>query len=253
MGKHKVSILVGIVILIAAGVAVYYFYLRAPEETKQVTSKSPGEEAAAGEPTGPEVEPIDVELNKSDDLVRKLVEKLSSNPGLSRWLATDNLIRRFVSMVVVMSNGGSPRRDINFVDFKGDFKVKEAEGEIFLDPASYQRYDRIAGIFASLDTDGSVKLYRQLRLPVRQAYRDLGYPEGDFNAALKKAILELLQTPVVEDRIYLQKSVLTYKFADPELERLSRAQKHLLRMGPDNERAIQAKLREIAQKLGFLD
>lgn len=38
---------------------------------------------------------------------------------------------------------------------------------------------------------------------------------------------------------------------DPDLENLSLAQKHLLRMGQDNVRTIQAKLREMAQTLGF--
>jgi hypothetical protein len=38
---------------------------------------------------------------------------------------------------------------------------------------------------------------------------------------------------------------------DPDLENLTAAQKHLLRMGPENIRVIQAKLREIAQALGF--
>ena len=96
-------------------------------------------------------------------------------------------------------------------------------------------------------------LYKQLRLPIQQAYRELGYPEEDFNATFKKAIMSLLETPVVEDRIFLDKDVLTYTMKNPELEDLTPAQKHLLRMGPDNIRAIQAKLQDIAYRLGFLN
>ena len=90
------------------------------------------------------------------------------------------------------------------------------------------------------------------RLPIQQAYQELGYPEGDFNSALKKAILSLLDTPELEDRIYIEKRVL-YVMEDPALENLAPAQKQLLRMGPDNRKAVQAKLRELAQALGFLD
>ena len=43
----------------------------------------------------------------------------------------------------------------------------------------------------------------------------------------------------------------TYLMVDPLLEELSPAQKHLLRMGPENLQLIQAKLREIALALGF--
>jgi hypothetical protein len=252
MGKKK-SIILAALVLIAAGAAVYYFFLTPPstEEAVGVTpQKSPGTEDFTVEE---EIEPIEVDLDKSDDLVRKLVEELSSNPGLARWLVSENLIRTFVSIVDVIANGGSPRRLIDSIQIEGDFQVSQTEGRLFINPRSYRRYDRIADIIASLDTDGCVKLYKQLRLPIRQAYRELGYPEGDFNVTLKRAIQALLETPIVEDRIYLGKDVITYTIADPKLERLSPAQKHLLRMGPDNMRAIQAKLQEIAQAMGFLN
>jgi hypothetical protein len=42
-----------------------------------------------------------------------------------------------------------------------------------------------------------------------------------------------------------------YVYTAPELEGLSRAQKHLLRMGPGNVRVIQAKLRELRTALGL--
>jgi hypothetical protein len=40
-----------------------------------------------------------------------------------------------------------------------------------------------------------------------------------------------------------------YRFADPELESLAAGQKILLRMGPDNERRLKAKLRELRGQL----
>ena len=68
---------------------------------------------------------------------------------------------------------------------------------------------------------------------------------------MKKAISQVLETPVVYDRIYLERDVLTYVMVNPELENLSAAQKHLLRMGPDNIQTIQSKLREISLYLGY--
>ncbi len=251
MGKHITLIVVIVVALIAAG-AVYYFYFRPePEESTPVATEEPT--AAEGQPWGEDVEPIEVELNKSDELVRGLIVELSSRPEVARWLLTDNLIRRFVAAVDLIASGGSPKTPIDFIELTGDFRAGKAEGQEFIDPKSYQRYQRITDIFVSLDTKGFVTLYKQLRLPIQQAYRDLGYPEGDFNATLKKAIMSLLETPVVEDRIYLNRDVLTYKMEDPELEQLTPAQKHLLRMGPDNMRAVQAKLRDIAKTLGYLN
>jgi hypothetical protein len=47
----------------------------------------------------------------------------------------------------------------------------------------------------------------------------------------------------------VQPSVL-YKYADPKLESLSSGQKLLIRMGPENETAVKAKLRELRAALG---
>jgi len=88
---------------------------------------------------------------------------------------------------------------------------------------------------------------------IEEAYKDLGYPDTEFGNTLKKAVMELLKVPVVEENIKLQKKVVTYMLANPEFENLSAAQKHLLRMGPDNMRLIQGKLRTMALSLGFLE
>ncbi len=252
MSKNKTMILAALVVLVAAVAAVYYF-LFMPTSEEPVSELMP-QEISIDKDLQPEeeIEPIDVELDRSDDLVRKLVDELSSHPGIARWLMSENLIRTFVSTVDVIANGDSPRRLIDFIEPDGIFQVSRTGGRIFIDPRSYRRYNRITDIFTSLDTEGSVKLYKQLRIPIQQAYKELGYPEGDFNETLKKAILALLETPVVEDRIFLDEEVITYTMVDPELEQLSPAQKHLFRMGPENIRKIQTKLREIAQALGFL-
>jgi hypothetical protein len=42
-----------------------------------------------------------------------------------------------------------------------------------------------------------------------------------------------------------------YAYADLRLEALSGAEKHLLRMGPENMRKVQTKLSEIASALGL--
>ena len=69
--------------------------------------------------------------------------------------------------------------------------------------------------------------------------------------ALLEAIDTLLRTPVVEGQIELVPKVSSYEFADPKLEQLSDAEKHFLRLGPDNLRKIQAKARAIALEIGL--
>jgi hypothetical protein len=253
MAKQKIFVIAVIAVLIAAAGALYYFYLKPapPEEIPVSAVEEP--ETAEGIQEDDVVPPIQVDLNESDDLVRKLVKELSSNPGLARWLVSDHLIRRFVSAVDLIAGGESPRNPADFIALKGNFQVSGEDGKVFINPKSYSRYDALADIFLSLDTEGFVTLYKQLRLPIHQAYRELGYPSEDFNNTFKKAINELLKTPVIEDRIYLDRDVLTYTMTDSDLENLTPAQKHLLRMGPENVRKIQAKLREIGESLGYIN
>jgi hypothetical protein len=251
MGRHKTTLAVVVVVLIAA--AIYYFFFM-PSQPGEISESMPAQEPSIAAPdleTEEIIEPLDVDLNMSDALVRKLAEELSQHPMFSRWLVTNHLIRRFVAAVDLIALGDSPRRPMDFIEIDEPFIAREEEGQVFIDPNSYQRYDRIAGVISSLDAQGCVKLYKQLRLPIRQAYREMGYPDENFDSTLEKAISNILETPVVENRIYIEKDVTTYLMMNPDLENLNSAQKHLLRMGPDNMRVIQSKLREIALLMGF--
>ena len=87
---------------------------------------------------------------------------------------------------------------------------------------------------------------------MNEADRNFG-GTGNFDAELERAIVELLKVPVVEGDVPLRMAGIGYAFADPRLEALSPPQKQLLRMGPENVRAIQGKLREIAAALGIPD
>jgi hypothetical protein len=101
-----------------------------------------------------------------------------------------------------------------------------------------------------LDASKAVGLFKEFNPLFQEAYRELGYPQGDFQAALIQAMKELLAVPVVEGGIQVKEAVVSYWVVDDTLEDLSEAQKHLLRMGPQNTRKIQKKLREMILLLG---
>jgi hypothetical protein len=126
-------------------------------------------------------------------------------------------------------------------------------GQTFLDPAGYDRYNIVADVFDSVSTAGCARLYAGLRPLFQAAYRELGYPKEDFHQTLQKAIVEILKVPVVDEPIALEKKISSYAIIDSKLEDLSSAQKHVLRMGPENLQLIQVKLREIGLALGFAD
>ena len=75
--------------------------------------------------------------------------------------------------------------------------------------------------------------------------------EASFDRTLERAIVSLLATPIPDGPVDVTPRGIVYGYADPDIESVTAAQKHLLRMGPRNARAIQQKLREIALELGM--
>jgi hypothetical protein len=254
--KGLLSRILVIVLILAAAGALYYFliYKKADKgkrgveaPTAAVQEKEPPIPAASDASRPP------VGLDQSDDFVRQLAKEISSHPRIAQWLQSKDLIRRFVAAVDNIANGLSPKAHIDFFAPPGSFVVIKKGNSYVADPNGYTRYDTVADVFVSLDVKQCVSLFRALKPLCQEAYRDLGYPDQDFEQTFLRAIVELLETPVVEGDIVLEKAVLNYVMVDPELENLSDAQKHLLRMGPENVGAIQAKMREFAVGLGFAE
>ncbi len=247
-----IAIIVVAVIVVALGIYFLFFHGKGKEApaVQEVTEKpiQAAEEAGAGVRAP---EPIKVALDESDSPVRDLAKGLSSNPDFALWLMSKDLIRKFTAAVDNIAQGQSPRAQVDFFSPKGKFRVIKKKGLIYLDAEDYIRYNPVADAFASLDTKSCVRLYRQLRIPIQEAYAELGYPDQDFNETLTEAIVELLKVPAVQGDIRLEEKVVSYALADPKLENLSEAQKHLLRMGPENVQKIQDKLREFASELGI--
>jgi Protein of unknown function (DUF3014) len=183
------------------------------------------------------------DLADSDRFVRPLVEQLSEHPELARWLTPDRLVERFVTTVVNVADGGSPRSQLSALDPGQAFTAAERGGELYVAGDSYHRFDTFVEVFTSLDTAAGVRLYRELEPLFDEAYGELGYPSGDFDAALAKAIDHILATPIPSGDVEVERRAGAYTFVDPALEHLSLAQKQFLRMGPSNMRQVHAKLR----------
>lgn len=236
-------------VLVALGVGAYFVIQRFRGPGPPAAPNPP---AAAVEETAPPPAVPDgplPALDASDTLVRELVRALSANPDLAAWLATEGLIRRVTVVVDNVAEGVSPAKHLAVAAPAEAFAVEGGEGDAVIAAASYRRYDRIAAAADGLDAAGVARLYRRLEPLFDQAYADLGYPGRRFRDTLAKAIRSLLAVPVPPARAAVEPGVRSYLYRDPRLEGLTAAQKQLLRMGPDNVRRIQARLREIAAAL----
>jgi hypothetical protein len=249
--RRSLWIAVAIVLLLIGGGIAYFSFFRlrpAPPGAQTRTEQAVAPPAARGPAEPGENIPLPP-LDESDILVRELVAGLSSHPTVAAWLTTDHLIRNFTVVVTNISHGQTPAVHLRKVRPAGGFQTRETAGRLFIDPRSFQRYDAHANAVEAIDARGAAKLYATLKPRIDDAYRDLG-DAGDFDMVLERAIVHLLQTPVVEGAQIETTSVM-YTYVNPSIESLSRAQRQLLRMGPRNQRIVQAKLREIAQHLGI--
>ena len=242
---------------VTAGV-LYWIGSRQSEEAPPpavVESPAPPEPGAAPEPR--ELEEVAAEplilpfLDQSDTLLRELAAALSAHPDLAAWLVTDELIRTFTVAVENIADGQNPSPRLSALAPESGFRTAGREADLRIDQESYDRYNRLGDLGASLDADGAVRLYVAFTPLIAEAYRELGHPEGGFDETLERAIRRLLDTPVVEREVLLIARLVYYEFADPMLEALSPVQKQFLGTGPRNVRLVQAKLRELAAALGI--
>jgi Protein of unknown function (DUF3014) len=243
--------IVGAAAVLVLAFGAGYFYLRRPP-----TQPAP---AAAAAPQQPKADPSAEAgeqialppLDETDSIVRELVGRLSSHPAVAAWLTTDGLILNFANVTLRISNGEGPVQELKALGPVPPFRPRTTRDDLFVDPASYRRYDRFAEAVGALDSRGVARLYATVKPRVMDAYRRLGQQSGDFDSVLERAIIELLKVPVVQGEIELAPSGIVYGYEDPRLEGLSTAQKHLLRMGPKNVQIVQSKLREIADYLAI--
>jgi Protein of unknown function (DUF3014) len=190
-------------------------------------------------------------LDQSDSFVRGLLAALSADPHLSSWLSVDDLVRRFVAMVVNIAQGENPAPHLRFLAPDGRLRVVARGRHLAIDPASYNRFDAFAGVVSSIDAATAAQIYRRLGPLLDAAARELGQPAGEIDVLVSRAAASLLAAPVLQGDVLLVSDIPLYRFADKKLETLAPAQKQLIRMGPRNQRLIQEKLKELTTALAL--
>jgi len=229
------------------GLTAAYVFLRRP------ASETPAPANVTKPPPAPAVQEQTTlpPLDETDPVVRELVRKLSSNPVVAAWLTTDSLILNLVAVTSRIANGVTPVAELKSVGPVPRFVTRTVRGSTYIDRSSYRRYDRYAQAISALDARGVAELYKTLNPRIKEGYSRLTSGDDSFDPVLERAIVELLRVPVVDGEVELYPHGTVWAFADPQLQDMSAAQKQLLRMGPQNVRTVQSKLREIAMSLGI--
>ena len=246
--------LIGVIaVAILAGFASFFLFggEEPAEEPEPVVEAPPPPPPAPPPVEEPEEEIVLPLLDESDSLVRNLVAALTSHPAFAAWLIPNNLIRTFVLVVENVADGNNPAQHLTPMRPTQRFQTRGEVPQLAIDPANYDRYNTHAEIVASINPVGAAELYRRISPLVTEAYAELGHPDGGFDETLRRALLNLLETPVLERDVTLVPRAVFFEYDDDSLEDLRPVQKQFLGMGPRNVRAVHASLLGIARELGI--
>lgn len=188
-------------------------------------------------------------LVNSDEFVFNALKSLIKNHSLIKLFYAERIIRDIVVTTVNLTEQHVPVKDMPFKPPTGDFGTYNLGNQLIINPDNKLRYINYVKIAESVDTKQLVDLYIQLYPLLQQQYKELGYPNKNFNDQLIETIDDLLDAPDVKDPIHLVQPIYFYQFENTDLEELSIGQKIMIRLGIKNEWIIKSKLTGIKNEL----
>lgn len=268
------------VIVVVLGLVAWYLYSARqgaveeapppPTIVKQETQPPPPPAQAPPMPAPPRAAPEPVveqppmpPLADSDPMAIETLSGLAGSGPVQQYVVSEDVVSRLVATVDALSGRQVPDSIKAVQGPGGEFLATANEDpaavilneagdpipQYVVDPANYQRYTTYVDSLEKMSTAELAAAYGDFRPLFEEAFRQLGYPDGDFDQRLAAVIDELLATPDVTGPVRLIKPEAYYLYADEDLEALTAGQKALIRMGPDNVARVKAKLAEIRDAL----
>lgn len=246
---------IGVAVLIFVLAATGVYYLRSRNQPLPAAPSAPP--AAAPENAEPGIaHPLPPAGNAaaaaplpgladSDAPLRDALGQISSADAVKDFLAPQDLIRKIVVTIdnLPRQKVAVEKRPANAAP--GSFLANGDELHATLDQRNFERYKPLVAVVSQLDPKQLGALYIHYYPLFQESYQNLGYPNGYFNDRLVEVIDNLLATPEPKGPVELVRPNVMYTYADPALESRSAGQKLLIRMGPENAKAIKAKLTEL--------
>lgn len=188
-------------------------------------------------------------LDNSDQEIRQAGLQLNPAQQWADWITTEEAIRKFVVVIDNLAQGKIAHKYLPIPKPEDKFKDRKDGDRVYLDSAGFERYTPYISLFENIDSEMASALYQRYSPLLEQAFSELGYADRNFHDTLMQAFDVLLNTPVVEQNIELVRPSVFYKYANPTLEDAPAVHKQLIRMGPENTRKLQQKVRQLKAAL----
>ncbi|HEY0886832.1 MAG TPA: DUF3014 domain-containing protein [Ramlibacter sp.] len=208
----------------------------------------------------PALPPLEPEAPAAPLAAADVAGALTELLGRTALVVTDDFPRRFVATVDNLGRAHAPPLMWPVTPTAGKFTVQEEGGSAVIAADNGARYTPFVLLAEGVDAAAAVQLYARMYPLLQAAYLELGFPGKSFHRRMVEVIDLLLATPrppdplpvqlvEVKGTVASQQPWVRYEYADPALESLSAGQKILLRVGPENQRRLKAKLAELRAEL----
>ena len=254
--RSPVAYVLVVVLAVVAGAGYYLWQMRAPQPLP--TPPAPAAPVPPQAQAEPRIEhPVDVapasaplpELALSDPALASALAGVFGKQSVEQFFVPENLVRHVVATVDNLPRKQVASRLMPIKPVPGPLRATGQDAALAIAADNSARYASYVRAMEAVDSRKLVAVYVEFYPLFQQSYAELGYPSRYFNDRVFDVIDHLLATPEVSGPIALTQPKVLYEFADPQLQELSAGQKMLLRMGPDNEARVKAKLREIRKLL----
>jgi DUF3014 family protein len=243
---------------LAAGGGYYVWRLREPPTLPPIPEPAAQTAPAPKTETEARIEhPIDSAqpspplpaLAESDPAIAGALADVFGKASFDQLFVPETIVRHFVATIDNLPRKQVASRLMPVKPVAGIFRTTGQDANLAIAPDNAARYTPYVRAMEIVDSKKVAAVYIQFYPLFQQSYAELGYPSRYFNDRVFEVIDHLLSTPDVTGPVALTQPKVLYEFADPQLQELSAGQKILVRMGPDNEARVKAKLREIRKLL----
>lgn len=237
-------VIVGAGVVIVGALLTLWWMGRAQLDTTSLAPTGPTEGQMASR--RPKEQPLELPpLGQSDPLIRELAATLSRHPLLARLAATPSVVRAIVLAVVQIGDGKTPAKALTALEPPGELTMSGTR----IDPATYARWNGAVTALTSVNPVDAAQVYVNVKRIFDEAYAEMGYPNGDFDQAIVRAIRTLDATPTPAAGAVVLQRPNYVEYDDPALRGLLPVQKQLLLIGPEHRRAVTRWLHELARNL----